>query len=44
MELRRENGDIELSTITRIDVRDGDLAYLGAVALAPALSSRSAVR
>jgi branched-chain amino acid transport system substrate-binding protein len=39
-----ENGDIDLSTITRIDVRDGDFAYLGTAELAPALASQSAVR
>ncbi len=39
-----ENGDIDLSTITRIEVRDGDFAYLGIAELAPAVTSRSAVR
>ena len=39
-----ENGDIDLSTITRIEVRDGEFAYLGTAELAPAVTSRSAVR
>ena len=39
-----ENGDIDLSTITRIEVRDGDFAYLGTAELAPAVTSRSTVR
>jgi branched-chain amino acid transport system substrate-binding protein len=39
-----ENGDIDLSTITRIEVRDGDFAYLGTAELAPAVTSRTAVR
>jgi len=39
-----ENGDIDLSTITRIEVRDGKFAYLGTAELSPGLASRSAVR
>src|SRR6266487_5955444 len=39
-----ENGDIDLSTITRIEVRDGEFAYLGTAELAPAVTSPSPVR
>src|SRR6266540_2948329 len=36
-----ENGDIDLSTITRIEVRDSDFAYLGTAELAPAVTLAS---